>query len=87
MSAPSFGILVGLHEQRCQAEYEAISWREIRRTLSGAIADEQLVLQEQRLGGDCADATWAKQLRKSDEKVDREDDEIAHIANGSYRCW
>ena len=86
MSAPSFGIRRRTHEQRGQAEDEAIELRQIRRTLSGAIADEQLVLQQQRLCGDGAYATRAEQLREGHEEVDREDDEVAHVANGTHRC-
>jgi hypothetical protein len=59
------------HEQRGQAEYDAILCREIRSTLSGAIANEQLMLQQQRLCGNGTDATRAEQLRECHEKVDR----------------
>src|SRR5437870_2391452 len=46
------------HEQRSQPEHYAIERGEIRRTLSGAITDEQLVLQHQGLCGNGADAAW-----------------------------
>jgi hypothetical protein len=51
--------------------------------LSGAIADKQLVLQQQRLCGDGTDATWAEQPREANEEVDREDEEFAHVANAT----
>ena len=54
---------------------------EIRSALAGAITDEQLVLQQQRLGGDGADATWAEELREGDQQVDGKDEEVAHGAN------
>ena len=47
MSAPSFGILVGLTNSVVRPKHEAIRRCEIRSTLSSAIADEQLVLQQQ----------------------------------------
>jgi hypothetical protein len=56
---------VRAHEQRREAENEAIDEREIGRLLSGAVADEQLVLQQQRLGGDGADATGARKTARS----------------------
>ena len=52
-------------------------------TLLGAIAIEQLVLQQQRLCGDGTDATWAEQPRQGDEEVDREDEDFAHVANAT----
>ena len=55
------------HKQRGQAEDEAIDGREIGRPLPGAITDEQLVLEQQGLGGDGADTTGAKELRKGDQ--------------------
>jgi len=53
--------------------------------VSRTIADEELVLQQQRLCGDGADATWAEQLCDGDQEVDGEDDEVAHVANGTHR--
>src|SRR5207253_11234171 len=73
-----------IHEDHDHNYYEAFCWRQIRSTLSCAIADDQLVLQQQGLCGEGTDATWAKQLRESHEEVDCEDDEVAHAANGTY---
>jgi hypothetical protein len=58
--------------------------------LPGAIADEQLVLEQQRLGGDGADATGAEELRKGDQQVDDKDEDFSHRANrtisaGTYK--
>jgi hypothetical protein len=53
--------------RRGEAEEEAIDGREVGRPLPGAITDEQLVLEQQGLGGDGADTTGAKELRKGDQ--------------------
>ena len=55
------------HEQRSQAEHEPIDGGEIRRTFSAPIADEQLVLQQQRFCGDGTYTTWADQLCERDQ--------------------
>jgi hypothetical protein len=60
---------------------EAIDGREIGRPLPGAIADEQLVLEQQRLGGDGADAAGTKELREGDQQVDGKDEDFSHPAN------
>ena len=92
MSAPSFGILFGLTNSVVRPSTKRSApaikrrWREIRSTLSGAIADEQLVLQQQRLCGDGADATWAEQLCDGDQQVGGEDEEVAHVANVTHHC-
>ena len=49
--------------------------------MAGAIADEQLMLQQQRLCSDGTEATWPEESRKGDEQVDGEDEEFAHGAN------
>jgi hypothetical protein len=49
--------------------------------LPGAIADEQLVFEQQRLGGDGADAAGAKELREGDQQVDGKDEDLSHRAN------
>jgi hypothetical protein len=49
--------------------------------LPGAITDEQLVLEQQGLGGDGADAAGAKELRKGDQQVDGKDQDVTHRAN------
>ena len=69
------------HEQRGQPEDEAIDESEIGRALPGAIADEQLVPEQQGLGGDGADATGAEELRESDQQVDGKHQDVTHRAN------
>jgi len=72
---------VRTHEQRGHAEDEAIDGSEIGRPLPAAITDEQLVLEQQGLGGDGADAAGAKELRKGDQQVDGKDEDLSHRAN------
>ena len=72
---------VRTHEQRGQAEVDAIDGSEIERPLPGAITDEQLVLEQQGLGGDGAVAAGAKELREGDQQVDGEDEDFTHRAN------
>jgi len=72
---------VRTHEQRGQAKDEAIDGREIGRPLPGAITDEQLVLEQQGLGGDGADAAGAKELREGDQQVNGKDEDLSHRAN------
>ena len=69
------------YEQRGEAKHESIDGSEIGRPTPGTIADQQLVLEHERLGGDGADAAGAKQLREGDHQVDGEDEEFAHAAN------
>ena len=69
------------HEQRGQSEHQAIKGGEIRSAMAGAIADDQLMLQQQRLGSDGTNATWAKEFRERDQQVDGENEEVAHGAN------
>ena len=69
------------HKQRGQAEEEAIGRSEIGRPLPGAIADEQLVLEQQGLGGDGADAAGAKELRQCDQQLVGKDEDLSHRAN------
>jgi len=67
--------------RRGETEDEAIDGREIGRPLPGAITDEQLVLEQQGLGGDGAHSTGAKELRKGDQQVDGKDEDFTHRAN------
>jgi hypothetical protein len=55
-------------EQRGQAEHEPIERGEIRRALLAAIADQPLVLEEQRFGGDGADAPGTQNFREGHEE-------------------
>lgn len=57
----------GTYEQRGQPEHAAIERGQIRRTLSGSIADEKLVFENQRLCGDGTYTTRADQLSDGDQ--------------------
>lgn len=59
----------------------AIEVHDIRGALAGAIADEQLILHQQRLRSDGSEAAWAEQSHQGDQQVDGQNEEIAHGAN------
>ena len=65
-------------EQGDQPEHEAIERSEIRGALSGTIGDEHLLLEQQRLGGNGTGAARAEEFRDGYEKVNREEQQIAH---------
>jgi hypothetical protein len=46
-----------------------------------AIGDQQLLLEKERLGQDCTGAAGLHESSNGDEKVDCENEEIAHRAN------
>jgi hypothetical protein len=69
------------HEQRGQPEHHAIERGQIRRTLSGAITDQDLMLEQQRFCRDGADATGTREFDEGDQQVDGEDEEFAHRTN------
>ncbi|MDB5821348.1 MAG: hypothetical protein JWR21_52 [Herminiimonas sp.] len=46
--------------------------------LSGTIGDEQLLLEQQRLGGQSTGAAWAEEFRDGHEKVNCEEQYFAH---------
>ncbi len=60
-------------QQRDQPEHEAIERSEIRGALSRTIGDEQLLLEQQRLGGNSTGAARAEEFRDGDEKVNGEE--------------
>ena len=53
------------HEQGGQTEHEAIEGGQIRRTLPGSIADQQLMFEQKRFCGDGTYATRAEQFREA----------------------
>ena len=71
------------HEQRGQTEHDAIERREIRCAMSGAIADQDLMLDQKRLCGNGANAIWSEQLRQGDQQANGEDEECAHVVNAT----
>ena len=65
---------LGTHEWCGQPENEPIERAEIGRALSGAIADEQLMLEKQGLCSDGACATGSKEFCESDNQVNGKDE-------------
>lgn len=65
------------HEEGGQSEHKPIDRGEIRGALLGAIADQELMLEQQRLRSDTADAARAEEFREGDEQVDRQEEQIA----------
>jgi len=63
--------------------------------MAGAITDQQLMLQQQRLRSDGTNATRPEELHKGDQQVDGENEEVAHRANRTMTtsanktapCW
>src|SRR6202011_370589 len=66
------------HEEGGHPEHKAIKHGEIRRTLSGAIADQELMLEQERLSCDPAPAVRAEEFREGNEQMDRQEEQIAH---------
>ncbi len=66
------------HEEGCQPEHKAIEHGEIGRTLSGAIADQELMLEQERLSCDLAHAARAEEFCEGNEQMDRQEEQIAH---------
>src|SRR3984893_14754801 len=73
------------HEEGGQPEHKAIERSEIRRTLSGAIADQELMLEQERLSCDPAHAARAEEFREGNEQMDRQEEQIAHELKLSRR--
>src|SRR6266852_769028 len=73
------------HEEGGQPEHKAIERGEIRRTLSGAIADQELMLEQERLSCDPAHAARAEEFREGNEQMDRQEEQIAHELKLSRR--
>ena len=76
--ADSFGMRCGLTKRVVQPEHKAIGHSEIRRTLSGAIADQGLMFEQERFSCDLARAARAEEFRESHEQMDRQEEQIAH---------
>ena len=66
------------HKEGSQPEHKAIEHGEIRRTLSGAIADQELMFEQERFSCDLARASRAQEFREGHEQMDRQEEQIAH---------
>jgi hypothetical protein len=60
------------------AEHKAIEHGEIRRTLSGAIANQELMFEQERFSYDPARSARAEEFREGHEQMDRQEEQIAH---------
>ena len=68
----------GPHEERTDAGEDPIRRAEVRRPLSRAIKNEQLLLDQKRLGDDRPQTAGAQQPRKGGDQVDKQDEQVAH---------
>ena len=66
------------HKEGRQPEHKAIEHGEIRRTLSGAIADQELMFEQERFSYDLARSARAEEFREGHEQMDRQEEQIAH---------
>jgi len=69
---------VWTHKESNQSEHKAIEGGQVRGSLSGAIADDKLLLEQQGFRGERADAARAKHFGQGDEQVDGQEEQIAH---------
>jgi hypothetical protein len=65
------------HEEGGRPEHKAIERGEIRRALSGAIADQELMLEQERPSCDPAHAARAEEFREANEQMDHQEEQIA----------
>ncbi len=73
------------HNEGSQPEHKAIEHGEIRRALSGAIADQELMFEQERFSCDLARAARAEEFREGHEQMDRQEEQIAHELKLSCR--
>ena len=73
------------HKEGSQPEHKAIKHGEIRRTLSGAIADQELMFEQERFSCDLARAARAEEFREGHEQMDRQEEQIAYELKLSCR--
>jgi hypothetical protein len=66
------------HKEGSQPEHKAIEHGEVRRTLSGAIADQELMFEQERFSCDLTRAARAEEFREGDEQMVRQEEQIAH---------
>jgi hypothetical protein len=66
------------HKEGRQPKHKAIEHGEIWRTPSGAIADQELMLEQERLSHHPARAARAEEFREGNEQMDRQEEQITH---------
>jgi len=64
----------GADEESRQSKDKAIKRRQIWRALSGSPGDDELVLEQQGLGRDGADAASSREFGERDDQVNREEE-------------
>jgi hypothetical protein len=69
------------HEYRTQSEQDAVKGPQLRGPFSRSIQNQQLVLQENRFGGDRTGTTGGDDPDDRDDQVSKQDEPIAHAAN------
>ena len=71
------------HEQGGQPGGNAIERGQIRGALPAAIADQELMLEQQRFCGDGADANRTEECREGEERVNGEEEQFARESNAT----
>src|ERR1700739_2260402 len=66
------------HKAGSQPEHKAIEHGEIRRTLSGAIADQELMFEQEGFSYDPARSAHTEAFGEGNEQMDRQEEQIAH---------
>ena len=66
------------HKEGDQSEHKAIEGGQVRGTLSGAIADDDLLLEQQGFRGDGTHAAGGKEFCEGYEQENRQEKQIAH---------
>ena len=66
------------HEERTHAGEDTVRCAEIRRAVSRAIENEQLLLDQKRFGDDRPQTAGAQQPSEGGDQVDEQDEQVAH---------
>jgi hypothetical protein len=68
----------GAHKQCTQTGDQSVRDAKVRGPLAGTIVDQQLVLDEDGLGNNRAQASWTKEAEERRDEMDKKDDDLAH---------
>ena len=68
----------GTQPQRQPAGKDPVRRGQIRRSLPGAIQDQELMLEQNRLGNDGTGTARSEQASQGGDEMDEKDDQIAH---------
>jgi hypothetical protein len=68
----------GTQPQRQPAGKDPVRRGQIRRSLPGAIQDQELMLEQKRLGNDGTGTARSEQASQGSDEMDEKDDQIAH---------